>query len=334
MGQCIDKLAKALTSVSTNIVEDCLSCVHIEGDLAKSGSVYGEKGDELIVNLLSGKWADNRNFEHKGDLLNLINFTIGNKNWLETYKLARNYIDPQNDLFVERQKLDIKNVDLPMRKKLGVCYNLWRTSSPLLRCTDIELKILDNTNILYKNTGAEIRFANQIKYLSSTEKSALIFRITDENRKFSGLLRRYFGADSNGFVNNSEQNLPLGDVIGGSFKLGSRKPKAIILTTQVDDVLCFNAFKSRFPEYGFWSGTGMRQTGFVNIPATVQKVIFCTRKGEDAVGLLKKIKSRHDNLKVLETICAPKKFDSFFEFYCESKQNKFLDYLSNRLTNN
>jgi len=53
------------------------------------GGIDGKEGDSLLINIRSGIWMDFAASEYRGNILNLVYYTIGDRDWGKTFKSAR-----------------------------------------------------------------------------------------------------------------------------------------------------------------------------------------------------------------------------------------------------
>ncbi|NRA86761.1 MAG: toprim domain-containing protein, partial [Rhizobiales bacterium] len=155
----------------------------------------------------------------------------------------------------------------------------------------------------------------ELKHMDGNEYPALIFRVTDVESKFLGIQRIYLTAD--GKKINEDAKLTLGNVIGGSLKMGRYKPKTILLSEGIEDGLSLNPLAIKNKDLGIWSGLGANHLMKIDIPDYVERIIICSDNDEITKAVIEKLEARYSDTKTVVTHLPPKKYKDYNQFLTE-----------------
>lgn len=314
------ELTHALISHAERISRDCLPFGRKIGNFWKAGSVHGEKGESLVVTLNKGKWTDYNSDEDYGDMLGLIFATIAKRDWPEAFKIAEDYVgnvDYQNSRVLKNRPE--KKVKSKHNKNKRFAYKIWNDAN--LEIGEAGQLYLKSRKLYVTEYYSKyiIRYVANLKHMDGQNYPALIFRITDVDNKFLGIQRIYLTVD--GKKIEEDAKLTLGDVMGGSLKMGRYKPKTILLSEGVEDGLSLNPMAFKNKDLGIWSGLGAKQLMTIDVPNHVERIIICSDNDEITEAVIEKLQSRYGDEKLVIAHLPPKEFKDYNEFLV--KKNGF-----------
>ena len=324
----IEALVQQLSTQTTRIARDCLPDGILKGLYFFAGSIAGEEGKSLVVNIKTGKWTDYNSDEDFGNMLGLIYVTLAKNNWPEAFRIANEYVgnvDYQNSRVLKQNPE--KKEKPKYNKYQKFAYKIWNEAN--LEIGEAGQLYLKSRKLFVAKYHSKyiIRFVENLKHMDGNTYPALVFRITDIDNKFLGIQRIYL--TQNGQKINENAKLTLGDVMGGALKMGRYNPNTILLSEGVEDGLSLNPLAIKNKNLGIWSGLGAKQLSTIIIPDDVGRVIICSDNDESTEFVIEKLQARYGDEKQVIAHLPPEKYKDYNEFLVQENGYKIENHFNN-----